>query len=77
MIKIKELIAELSKFDPELMVIMSKDAEGNRYMELSGIGLMYFDRSNDDAYTESDLEDADFGVPDKEGFEKSICFWPL
>lgn len=34
--KVKELIEELSKFDPEAEVILQKDSEGNGYSPLSG-----------------------------------------
>jgi hypothetical protein len=34
-VKVKDLINELKKTDPERLVIMSKDAEGNSYSPLS------------------------------------------
>lgn len=34
--KIRDLIAELSKLDPELDVVIAKDAEGNGYSPCSG-----------------------------------------
>lgn len=34
--KVKELIEELSAFDPEAEVILQKDSEGNGYSPLSG-----------------------------------------
>jgi hypothetical protein len=33
---VRELIAELSKLDPNRLVVMSSDAEGNSYSPLSG-----------------------------------------
>ena len=35
--KVKELITELEKLDPELLVVMSKDGEGNSYSPLAGM----------------------------------------
>jgi len=35
--KVKELIEELGKYDPDMLLVMSKDAEGNRYSPLSGL----------------------------------------
>ena len=37
--KVKELIEELSKADPEAEAILQKDSEGNGYSPLSGIDL--------------------------------------
>jgi hypothetical protein len=34
--KVKELIEQLSEMDPELEVILQKDAEGNGYSPLAG-----------------------------------------
>jgi hypothetical protein len=35
--KVKELIAELRKLDPERIVILQKDPEGNGYSPLEGV----------------------------------------
>lgn len=35
--KIKDLIEQLQKLDPELLVVLSKDEEGNGYSELAYI----------------------------------------
>ncbi len=35
--KIKDVIARLNKFDPELTLIMASDAEGNSFAPLGGI----------------------------------------
>lgn len=35
--KVKDLIAELSKIDPERVCVMQKDAEGNGYSPLRGV----------------------------------------
>lgn len=36
MLKVKELIEQLSRLDPEAVVIMQRDPEGNRYAPCSG-----------------------------------------
>ena len=38
MIKVKELINMLQKEDPEAVIIMSSDGEGNNYSPLSDLG---------------------------------------
>ena len=35
--KVKELIEQLTKLDPELDVILQKDSEGNGYCTLAGV----------------------------------------
>ena len=35
--KVKDLIKELKKVDPESIIVLQKDAEGNGYSPLSGI----------------------------------------
>lgn len=47
--KVRELIAELQKLDPELMVIKQKDDEGNGYHKMYVV--------DDDAYIENDSFD--------------------
>jgi hypothetical protein len=42
--KVRELIEELSQLDPEMLVVLSSDGEGNSYSPVSGMsgdGLMY------------------------------------
>lgn len=35
--KVKQLITELSKLDPEALVVLSSDMEGNRFGELDSV----------------------------------------
>jgi hypothetical protein len=65
--KVKELIAELQKLDPETLVVLAKDAEGNGYKSLAdvnaGMGfaageigyLELTNRLREAGYTEDDL----------------------
>jgi hypothetical protein len=40
--KVRELIEELSKFDPDAELIMQKYAEGNGYSPLAGVDTGYY-----------------------------------
>lgn len=66
--KIKDLIKELSEVNPELEVVMSKDAEGNSFSPLSDIGIC--------KYT---AETTWYGEVDncKKGKENAVCLWPV
>lgn len=45
--KVKELIGELQKIDPELEIILSKDEEGNRFSPLDeNYGIGYYAPEN-------------------------------
>lgn len=81
---IAELIVELEKFDPNLQVIMSEDAEGNSFSPFCEVAeSMYFAESTwsgetfptpehiamSDQYTEEDEA--------PEGSERVVVLWPL
>lgn len=63
--KIKKLIKELQKLDPELEIIVSSDSEGNNFSALQDVSLAEYYRNKDDEfghYTEIeiyDMEDED------------------
>jgi hypothetical protein len=70
MATVKEVIAKLSEFDPELEVITAKDDEGNGYNTVCAdwIGILVYD--GDDAFDEADLDD-DIEV-DTSGYRKVV-----
>lgn len=82
--KVSELIEKLKQFDPGAVVVLSSDAEGNSYNELSAAGGMMF-RANDDdeneiRYTEAYAEAHGYGEEDtgteELGFVPAVVLWP-
>ena len=68
--KVKELIAELSKIDPNLEVIMQKDSEGNGYGPLSGADSNCIYDGEDVWNTDWTADEADMDEKDWELFKK-------
>ena len=81
--KIKDLIKELKELDPERIIVMSKDSEGNNFSPLSEI--------EEGSYEEESSYNGEFGLEKltpklkKAGYDeeniiegkKAICFWPI
>lgn len=65
--KVSELIAELKKLDPDRIVILQKDPEGNGYSELASTYQGLWDDDFGDAWTDAKqmagLDDAVVLVP--------------
>ena len=57
--KVKELILELQTVDPELLVILQKDAEGNGYSPLRGVDLVHYEAENTYSGQAYGLDDPD------------------
>ncbi len=85
--KVKELIEELSKCDPECEVILSKDAEGNSYSPADGIDDSYIykpgNRYSRELWDLEDLkEELEDGYLGEEEFNeiaalpKCVILWP-
>lgn len=80
---VKRLIEELQKYDPETVVVMSSDAEGNGYSPLAGIytgeyvpnstwsGEIYYDEE-DDELEEEEIDEDD----EVEEFDGSYEIYP-
>lgn len=66
-VTVQELIEELKKMDPEAIVIMSKDAEGNNFSPLYATSDKYFYQA-DTTYSGSISKT-------KEG-KKAFVLWP-
>ncbi len=78
--KVSELIAILEDIDPDTLVIMSADSEGNYYNKLSEVDEVVFDkREQEIGYSEltEELEEAGYGEEDIiEDGVPAVCFWP-
>lgn len=79
--KVKNLIKILKKVDPETLVVLSCDEEGNRYSKLAPVDgyLNSFDEENNEigllSLTEDD-EAAGYTEEDVITGKKCIVFWP-
>lgn len=81
--KVEALIAMLSKLPQDAEVIMSKDAEGNKFCPLADISLGRVRPQDigqhyiDDFYCDSHSDD-DCGLDpgERETLTKVICIWP-
>ena len=65
--KVKELIEHLEKCDPEAMVVMSKDSEGN------GFSPLY---ENSTGRYEAESTWSGEYHDDREDLPKCVCLWP-
>jgi hypothetical protein len=73
--KVSDLIALLNTLDPDALVVMSKDGEGNQYTPWSGD---YLDtRYSADSSWSGEIEDADEPW-DSDGVDcvKAVVLWP-
>jgi hypothetical protein len=67
--KVKDLIKELEKFDPEYVVLMSKDDEGNAYRHVGDLELFQvYENDGYDTYRRD--------VPDDVLDDVVIMMWP-
>lgn len=81
--KVKELIEELQKLDPELQLICQKDSEGNGYSPLAGADLACYVEENTWSGTVYDLswsaDDADCDDKEWEEIKKNkvVVLFPV
>ena len=69
---VAELITQLQGLDKEALVVMSEDAEGNRFSPLFDVEPARYIASS--AWS-GDLVDEDDDDPDPEAVQ-SVCLWP-
>ena len=69
--KVKELVAELAKVDPNMDIILSSDEEGNSFYELRGVEEMFYSKKWNQA--NNVLDESDDLMSDS---IKVICLWP-
>lgn len=70
--KIKELIEELSKLDPELPVIVARDQEGNGFSEL---GCIEVSKYTEDSYDQVEVHHPDDWDDNPES-KACLVIWP-
>lgn len=80
---VKELINQLSKIDPERVVVLACDNEGNSYHPLSSTETARFDEwENKIGFEKQDLEDPnikELGITEKDimrGGVPAVVLWP-
>lgn len=66
---VKELIFDLKRHDPNMQVILQKDAEGNGYSPLSGCDWVMYVPGSNEVYDETD------DLPN--GARKVVVLWPV
>ena len=80
--KVRELIELLQQVDPERVVVLSRDSEGNGYAVLSAVETMAFlpDGSYGEVYLEEltpELEAQGYSEEDvREDGEPALVLWP-
>lgn len=77
--KVKELIKVLVGLDPNLLVVMSRDAEGNGYGVLRGVGVGMNFEDGEVFFTEltDELIEQGYGEEDvQEGGTPAVVLWP-
>jgi len=72
---VKELIEHLKDLDPFMEVLVSQDAEGNRFRDLYEVSVNLFD-GEDIAWDEDDDEDEDEASAEYPVSEVAIL-WPI
>jgi len=87
--KIKDLIEELQKLNPETLLVMSSDSEGNAYSPVSvpiSVGHYFPDSSYSGDFYEGTLEelvaDGDYdsveeAQEDMQHAIPAVCIWPV
>jgi hypothetical protein len=78
-VTVKQLIAKLEKLDPDRVVVMRKDGEGNGHSPLSNLGdCIYRPDStwSGDVYPEDANED-DHGYTKQKGDKKAVVLCPV
>lgn len=76
--KIKELMEILSKMDPERLVVLSRDEEGNGFSVLQDAEEMHY-KDGEVGYGRltPELRDAGYGPDDiMRGGKKAVVLWP-
>lgn len=84
--KVKDLIEQLKNADPEAIVVVSRDSEGNDFSECDGFetgcfinegfGRGYFKYDRSEGTNRWDLDPEDTADVGENGAEKCVCFWP-
>ena len=75
---VKELISRLQEMNPDDIVVLSADSEGNRYSELSGLSDEYNYSDNEIGLRALSGEDELLGYTEEDVMEGRSCviLWP-
>jgi hypothetical protein len=73
---VRELIAALQGVDPDMMVVLQEDAEGNGYSPLAGAEPAYYVAESTWSGTAYGQEDIDGGDA-PEGGQTALILWPV
>ena len=74
--KVRELIEELQAVDPDMLVVLQEDAEGNGYSPLAGAEPAYYVATSTwsgDVYGQEDIDSGE--APD--GGQTALILWPV
>jgi len=70
--KIKDLIEKLKEFDPDSLVVLSSDEEGNSYSKASGdIGSYCFNQHSGEIFRDDEIDQDDADI-----LERCVVIWP-
>lgn len=74
---VRELIAELRKYDGDYMVVMSTDSEGNWFNPMwQAEGGVY--HTGDHTFYDGEDQEDNPDLPGKlSEFENAVCLWPV
>lgn len=67
--KVSELIEKLQEQDPDLLVLLAKDAEGNGFRSLFDTGVYFYEKDGRDYELRDDAEGS-------EGDPQALVLWP-
>jgi hypothetical protein len=75
--KVHELILLLSELDPDAVVVLQKDAEGNGYSLLAGVDTAVWDPVDRTVYDDTDEATEDGGEEILDDLESCVVVWPV
>ena len=70
---VQDLIKQLQKYPPQMLVVMSRDEEGNGYHSVSDD--LSLGRYVDGEYSTYPEEYEEYGF-NRPGSEEAVCIWP-
>ena len=81
LLKVKDLIEQLQKFDPELPVMSQRDPEGNGYSPLSGADIACYKQIDDWEWEVYDIDDIQYMIDEEyiiseEEVKYCVVVWP-
>ena len=74
--RVKELIAELQKYDENMDVVISCDPEGNYFETIDDLDYMFYYIPEDEYLQGYDEEDLEAEEINPEAVKKVVVIWP-